>query len=80
MSTAYVIEVRKRTAGIVVGNEFDFRFFSSERAFDSLEGCSFKTAADAALAVHSLLGSRKPLIGGAARPESSNPLYAGNPT
>jgi len=41
MSKAYIIEVRNRTAGIVAGDENGFRFFSSDRAFDSLEGREF---------------------------------------
>ncbi|WOH64302.1 hypothetical protein [Bradyrhizobium sp. BWA-3-5] len=44
MSKAYVIEIFDRTAGIVVGDERGFRFFSSERIFDSLESGRFGSA------------------------------------
>jgi hypothetical protein len=55
MSTAYVIEVHNRTAGIVTGDERGFSFFSSERAFDSLEGQSFASAREAERAARALL-------------------------
>ncbi len=54
MSKAYIIEVRNRTAGIVTGDEHGFRFFSSERAFDSLEGREFSSARDAERAARAL--------------------------
>ena len=38
MSKAYIIEIHDRTAGIITSDERGFRFFSSERAFDSLDG------------------------------------------
>ncbi|SDS54281.1 hypothetical protein [Bradyrhizobium canariense] len=59
MPKAYIIEVRNRTAGIVAGDEHGFRFFSSERAFDSLEGREFGSARDAERAASALLASRR---------------------
>jgi hypothetical protein len=59
MSKAYIIEVRNRTAGIVTGDERGFRFFSSERAFDSLEGREFRSARDAERAARVLLDARR---------------------
>ena len=38
MSKAYIIEIHDRTAGIVAGYERGFTFFSSDRAFDRLDG------------------------------------------
>jgi hypothetical protein len=58
MSQAYVIEVADRTAGIVVIDERGFRFFSSERAFDSLEGGHFGSARAAERAAQALLTRR----------------------
>jgi hypothetical protein len=60
MSKAYIIEVRNRTAGIVAGDEHGFRFFSSERDFDRLEGREFRSARDAERAVRALLDGRHP--------------------
>ena len=57
MPTAYVIEVYNRTAGIVTGDERGFNFFSSERAFDSLEGQYFASARDAERAARALVTS-----------------------
>jgi hypothetical protein len=57
MPRAYVIEVHNRTAGIVSGDEHGFRFFSSERAFDSLEGRQFNSARDAELAARALFNA-----------------------
>ncbi len=59
MSTAYVIEVYNRTAGIVMGDERGFSFFSSERAFDSLEGQSFASAREAERAARALINSHR---------------------
>lgn len=56
--TAFVIEIRNRTAGIVAGDGAGFRFFSSERAFDSLEGRHFRSARHAERAARALLESR----------------------
>ncbi|MCA6121279.1 hypothetical protein J6500_05075 [Bradyrhizobium sp. WSM 1704] len=41
MSQTYVIEVSDRTVGIFVGDDRGFCFFSSERAFDSLDDGHF---------------------------------------
>ncbi|WP_315719752.1 MULTISPECIES: hypothetical protein [unclassified Bradyrhizobium] len=57
MPTAFVIEVFNRTAGIVTADERGFSFFSSERAFDSLEGQSFTSARDAERAARALVAS-----------------------
>lgn len=59
MSKAYIIEVRNRTAGIVTAGERGFRFFSSERAFDSLEGREFSSARDAERAAMKLFDQRR---------------------
>jgi hypothetical protein len=58
MSRAYIIEVQNRTAGIVAGDESGFRFFSSERAFDSLESRQFRSVCDAERAARALLDER----------------------
>jgi hypothetical protein len=55
MSQAYVIEVSDRTAGIVVGDKSGFCFFSSDRAFDGLDGGYFGSARAAERAVSALL-------------------------
>ena len=47
MSKAYIIEVHDRTAGIVAGDERGFTFFSSDRAFDRLDGRDFRSAREA---------------------------------
>jgi hypothetical protein len=47
MSKSYVIEVHDRTAGIVTGDERGFTFFSSDRAFDRLDGRDFRSAREA---------------------------------
>jgi hypothetical protein len=70
MSKAYIIEVRNRTAGIVAGDEHGFRFFSSERAFDRLEGREFRSARDAERAARALLdawddSARQPIVAAA---------------
>jgi hypothetical protein len=59
MSKAYIIEVHSRTAGIVARSERGFRFFSSERAFDSLEGREFRSARDAERAARALIEQRQ---------------------
>jgi|GEM_PF-3391977 len=60
MSKAYIIEVHHRTAGIVASDQASeqggFRFFSSDRKFDRLEGRMFRSARDAERAAHALLG------------------------
>ena len=58
MSKAYIIEIHDRTAGIITGDERGFRFFSSERAFDSLDGREFRSARHAERAARALLAER----------------------
>lgn len=47
MSQAIVIEVRGAIAGLVVGSGDNFRFFSSEPAFDTLDGRQFRSISEA---------------------------------
>jgi hypothetical protein len=63
MSNAYIIEVQERTAGIVARDDGGFRFFSSERIFDSLEGRQFRSARDAERAAAAVLSQRTRLAG-----------------
>ena len=56
MSKAYIIEVHDRTAGIVAGDERGFTFFSSDRAFDRLDGRDFRSAREAERAARAVLG------------------------
>ena len=58
-SQAYVIEVSDRTAGIVVGDSRGFCFFSSDRAFDGLDGGYFGSARAAERAVRAHLQRRQ---------------------
>jgi len=58
MPNAYIIEIQNRTAGIVARDAQGFRFFSSERIFDSLEGRQFRSARDAERAARALLSGR----------------------
>jgi hypothetical protein len=67
MSKAYIIEVRNRTAGIVAGDEHGFRFFSSDRAFDSLERREFHSARDAERAARVLFDARRHSASGLVR-------------
>lgn len=67
MSKAYIIEVSNRTAGIVAGDERGFTFFSSDRAFDRLDGQDFRTAREAERAA-------KALLAGTARPANAYSL------
>ncbi len=69
MSKAYIIEVYNRTAGIVTGDERGFTFFSSDRAFDRLDGHAFRSARDAERAA-------KALLVGVRRAESNQPVFA----
>lgn len=57
MSHAFIIEVHNRTVGIVAGDGRGFRFFSSERVFDSLEGRHFRSARHAEHAARVLVGA-----------------------
>jgi hypothetical protein len=59
MPKAYVIEIHDRTAGIITGDERGFRFFSSERAFDSLDGREFRSPRHAERAARALLEARR---------------------
>ncbi|WP_065754963.1 hypothetical protein [Bradyrhizobium paxllaeri] len=59
MSKAYIIEVHDRTAGIVAGDERGFTFFSSDRAFDRLDGRDFSSAREAERAARAMLGATK---------------------
>jgi hypothetical protein len=68
MSKAYIIEVHDRTAGIVARDECGFRFFSSERLFDSLEGRQFRSARDAERAARAVFAERRHL--------ANQPLFA----
>ncbi|ANW02740.1 hypothetical protein [Bradyrhizobium icense] len=58
MSQAYAIEVSNRTVGIVVREERGFRFFSSERTFDILDGGHFRSAHAAERAARALVERR----------------------
>jgi hypothetical protein len=62
MPKAYVIEVHDRTAGIIARDERGFRFFSSERMFDCLEGRRFRSARDAERAARAVLSERRHLL------------------
>jgi hypothetical protein len=68
MSQAYVIEVHDRTAGIVARDERGFRFFSSERLFDSLEGRQFRSAREAEQAARAVFSQRRHM--------ANQPLFA----
>lgn len=58
MPEAYIIEINGHTAGIVKKDKRCFRFFSSERLFDSLEGREFRSACDAERAARALLSEK----------------------
>jgi hypothetical protein len=64
MPNAYVIEVGSHTAGIVTRDERSYRFFSSNRIFDSLEGREFRSAGDAERAARALFLERRHLVSG----------------
>jgi hypothetical protein len=55
---AYIIEIHDRAAGVITRNERGFRFFSSERLFDSLEGRQFRSAREAERAARALLSEK----------------------
>jgi hypothetical protein len=63
MSKAYIIEVHQRTAGIVTVDEGGVIFFSSDRAFDRLDGQEFRSARDAERAATALFGGGGGAIG-----------------
>jgi hypothetical protein len=64
MCNAYIIEIGSHTAGIVTRDERSFRFFSSDRIFDSLEGREFRSARDAERAARALFLERRHLVSG----------------
>jgi hypothetical protein len=64
MSNAYIIEVGSHTAGIIAKDQRSYRFFSSNRTFDSLEGREFRSARDAERAARALLVQRRDLVSG----------------
>ncbi|MEZ2145832.1 hypothetical protein AAE026_26600 [Bradyrhizobium sp. DN5] len=57
-SNAYIIEIQDRAAGIITRDARGFRFFSSERLFDSLEGRQFRSAREAERAAHAVFSER----------------------
>ncbi len=61
-SNAYIIEIHDRAAGIVTRDARGFRFFSSERLFDGLEGRQFRSAREAERAAHAVLAERRHLV------------------
>jgi hypothetical protein len=64
MPNAYIIEVGSHTAGIVTKDDRSYRFFSSDRIFDSLEGCEFRSARHAERAARALFVERRHLVSG----------------
>src|SRR4029079_19665280 len=62
MTQAYIIEIESRSAGIVARDERGYRFFSSDRTFDGLEGREFRSARDAERAARALLQQRRHLL------------------
>ena len=67
MPQAYVIEVSDRTAGIVVSDSRGFCFFSSDRAFDGLDGGYFGSARAAEPSARAHLQQRREVGGRATR-------------
>jgi hypothetical protein len=65
MTQAYIIEIESRTAGIVARDQRGYRFFSSDRTFDGLEGREFRSARDAERAARTLLQQRRHLVANA---------------
>jgi hypothetical protein len=55
---------RNRKSHIVTRDERSFRFFSSDRIFDSLEGREFRSARDAERAARALFLKRRHLVSG----------------
>ena len=62
MTKAYIIEIHDRTAGIIARDAQGFRFFSSERLFDSLEGRQFRSAREAERAARAVFSDRRHLL------------------
>ena len=61
MTQAYIIEIESRVAGIVARDERGYRFFSSDRAFDGLEGREFRSPRLAERTARTLLEQRRHL-------------------
>jgi hypothetical protein len=59
MPNAYIIEIDDHAAGIVAKDGRGYRFFSSERIFDRLEGREFRSVRDAERAARALLRERR---------------------
>jgi hypothetical protein len=62
MSSAFIIEVRSRAAGIVVRDGRQYRFFAASHDFNGLEGRDFRSPSDAQKAAQrhaAELGSRR---------------------
>ncbi|MFT4119027.1 hypothetical protein [Bradyrhizobium sp.] len=57
-SNAYIIEINDHAAGIITREERGFRFFSSARLFDSLEGRQFRSAREAERAARAIFTER----------------------
>lgn len=55
MSQTIILEVRGKTAGLVVGADASFRFFSSQPAFDALDGRHFPSVVAAQRAANALV-------------------------
>lgn len=62
MSNAYIIEVESYTAGIIAKDQRSYRFFSSGRIFDPLEGREFRSVRDAERAARALFMQRRHLV------------------
>ena len=58
LSKAIIIEVGGDTAGIVVGSPGNFRFFSSQPAFDAFDGRTFRSVEQAHRAVAGRVAAR----------------------
>ncbi len=58
MSRAYAIDVHSQTAGVAVGTQGDFKFFSSGPAFDALEGRIFPSLQHVNRAARDLAAAR----------------------
>ncbi|MFC0240861.1 hypothetical protein [Rhodopseudomonas telluris] len=62
-STAYIIEVHSRAAGIVVRDGRGFRFHAATDDFTALDGQDFRSAGDAHKAALRLVESLRPSRG-----------------
>ena len=63
MPNAYIVEVAGQTAGIVARDQRGYRFFASDRFFDSLDGQEFSSARHAERAAQALLRQRRDAAG-----------------